>query len=145
MFYSHSIIFHPVFSDFQVSLWSEVRLLLHQVASEGIVLPSNVLSTDMLPPSWWLLKKSSISKANLVRLDIFSKIKVGLSPFKKKVFICFSDNPSKMMKNAFLFHLKSFSCSQDIWIFDLTFWACSKNGLIRDISLISKFMMTQPG
>ena len=27
---------------------------------------------------------------------------------KKKLFICFNDNPSKMMKNAFYFALKAF-------------------------------------
>ena len=27
----------------------------------------------------------------------------------------------------------------------MTFWSCRKNGLIRQIRLISKFMMSQPG
>ena len=27
----------------------------------------------------------------------------------------------------------------------MTFWSCRKNGLIRKIRLISKFMMSQPG
>ena len=35
-------------------------------------------------------------------------IKVGLSPFEKKFFICFNDSPSKMMKNASDFILKAF-------------------------------------
>ena len=30
-------------------------------------------------------------------------------------------------------------------MFVLTFWACRKNGLIRKIKLISKFMTSQPG
>ena len=33
--------------------------------------------------------------------------KVGLSPSKKKVIICFNHSPSKMMKNAFYFILKA--------------------------------------
>ena len=33
-------------------------------------------------------------------------------PKKKKIFFCFNDSPSKMMKNAF--HLKSSFCYQDI-------------------------------
>ena len=33
---------------------------------------------------------------------------------KKICFICFNDSPSKMMKNGFLFHLKSSFRSQDI-------------------------------
>ena len=40
-----------------------------------------------------------------------------------------------MMKNAFLFHLKSSFCSQDTQVFVLTFWACRKNSLIRKIRL----------
>ena len=50
---------------------------------------------------------------------------------KKILFICFSDSPPKMMKNAFYFIL--------------TFWACRKNSLIRKIRVISKFMTSQPG
>ena len=44
-------------------------------------------------------------------LDVFSchiRVKVGLSPSKKKCFICFSGSTSKMMKNAFYFLLKAF-------------------------------------
>ena len=38
--------------------------------------------------------------------------KVGLSPSKKKFFICFYDSSSKVMKNAFYFILKLFSFSR---------------------------------
>ena len=41
-------------------------------------------------------------------------VKVGLSPSQNYFFICLNDSSSKMMKNAFLFHLKSSFCSQDI-------------------------------
>ena len=34
-------------------------------------------------------------------------LKVGLSPSKKKCFICFNKSPLKMMKNAFYFILKA--------------------------------------
>ena len=34
-------------------------------------------------------------------------LKVGLSPYKEKYFICFSESPLKMMKNAFYFILKA--------------------------------------
>ena len=33
-------------------------------------------------------------------------LKVGLSPCKKKIIICFNDSPSNMMKNASYFALK---------------------------------------
>ena len=55
------------------------------------------------------------------------------------------ESPLKMMKNAFLFHLESSFRSQDIYIFVLTFWSYRKNGLIRNIRLISNFMTLQPG
>ena len=32
---------------------------------------------------------------------------MGLSPFKKVGFICFNENPSKMMKKAFYFILQA--------------------------------------
>ena len=48
-------------------------------------------------------------------------------------------------EKCFLFHLKSSFCSQDIYVFVTTFWSCRKNGLIKKIRLISKFMMSQPG
>ena len=53
-------------------------------------------------------------------------------------------NPLKMIKNAFNFILETFR-SQDIEIFVLAFWSCRKNGFIRTIRLISKFMTSQPG
>ena len=67
-------------------------------------------------------------------------IKVGLSPSKKFCFICFKND-----EKCFWFHLKSSFRSQDIYFFILTFWSCRKNGLIRKIRLISKFMTSQPG
>ena len=47
------------------------------------------------------------------------------------------ESPLKVMENAFYFILKA--------LFVLTtFWSCRKNGLIRKIGLISKFMASQP-
>ena len=43
-----------------------------------------------------------------------------------------------------LFYLKSSFCSQDIYVFALTFLVIYKNNLIRKIRLISKFMTSQP-
>ena len=45
-------------------------------------------------------------------------IKVGLSPFKKIVFIYFNESPLKMMKNAFYFMLKA------IFIFEMFTFLC---------------------
>ena len=54
------------------------------------------------------------------------------------------ERPLKMMK-TFLYHLNSSFRSQDIYIFVLTLWSCRKNGLIRNIRLISKFITSQRG
>ena len=58
------------------------------------------------------------------------RVQVGLSASKKICFIFFKESPFR---------------SQDIQIFILTFWSHRKNGLIRNIRLISKFMTSQPG
>ena len=71
-------------------------------------------------------------------------IKIGLSPFKKK-FIYFNDSPSKMMKNAFYFILKALFVLKMFNFVCLDFFVMYKNGLIGKISLISKFMASQPG
>ena len=64
-------------------------------------------------------------------------LKVGLSPFKKKI-ICFSDSPSKKMKNPFYFILKALSVLKRFKFLVLTFWECRKNGLIRKIRLTAQ-------
>ena len=88
-------------------------------------------------------------KKSVESLNKFPKILLCLNldphPPKKIVFICFNENLLKMMKNAFYFYLKSTFRSQDIQLFVLTFWKCAKNGLIRKICLISKFVTSQPG
>ena len=50
---------------------------------------------------------------------------------KKNCFIYFNQSPLKIMKNAFYFILKV--------------WTCRRNSLIRKLNLISKFMTSQPG
>ena len=54
------------------------------------------------------------------------QFKVGLSPSKKVVIVCFSESPLKMMKNAFYFMLKA--------IFVLSFWLCKVNFKICDVT-----------
>ena len=66
-----------------------------------------------------------------------------LSPCKKVCVICLIKSPLKRMKSAFLFYGKSSFRSQDIEIFVKTFWLCRKNGLVRKITLPSKFMTSQ--
>ena len=56
--------------------------------------------------------------------------------------------PFKNDEKCFLFHVKSSFCSQDIYIFILTFLSLlypQKSGLIRKLGLISKFMTSQTG
>ena len=70
---------------------------------------------------------------------------VGFSPSKKKLFVCFNDSPSKMMKNAFYLILKALFILKRYLNFVLTFWASRNNGLIRKIRLISELMTSQLG
>ena len=71
-------------------------------------------------------------------------LKVGLSPSKK--VCCLLDwKPFKIDEKCFLFQLKSFFVSQDIYIFVTFFWSCRRNGLIRNIRLTSKLITSQPG
>ena len=62
--------------------------------------------------------------------------KVGLSPSKKSCYLPWK--PFKNDKNCFF-------CSQYIEGFLMAFCSCRKNGLIRKIGLISKFITSQPG
>ena len=71
-------------------------------------------------------------------------LKVGLSPSKKVCFIRLIKSPLKVMKNVFYFIVRA-PFVLNIWIFVLTFWVMWKNGLIRKLKLISKFMTSQPG
>ena len=75
----------------------------------------------------------------------FKSFKVGLSPSKKISFYLLQRKPFKTDEKCFLLHLKSSLRSQDTETFVLTFWSCRRNGLIRQIRLISEFLTSQPG
>ena len=66
-----------------------------------------------------------------------------LSPSKQICFISFNESSLKMMKNVFYFILKTVFILKIMKLF-LTLWSCRKNSLIRNISLISKFITSQP-
>ena len=63
----------------------------------------------------------------------------------KEIWASPTEKPFKNDKKCFLFRLKSFFCSQDVYVFFTTFWSCRKSSLIRKIRLISKFMTSPPG
>ena len=67
------------------------------------------------------------------------RLKVGLSPSKKVNFICFNKSPLKMIKNVFLFHIKSSLLILKIFSFFPDFLVMQKMGLIRKLRLISEF------
>ena len=69
-------------------------------------------------------------------------LKVGLSPSKKKILFASMTALQKWWKNAFYFILKALFVLK---IFKFLSWACTKNGLIRKIRLISKFIASQHG
>ena len=51
----------------------------------------------------------------------------------------------KAPAKCFLFHLEYFFRSQVIYVFVLTLWSYRKNGLIRNIRVFLKFMLSQAG
>ena len=65
--------------------------------------------------------------------------------FQESLLYLLAWKPFKYDKKRFLFHLKSSVCSQDIYIFVWTFWSFRKNGMIRKIRLILKFMTSKAG
>ena len=89
----------------------------------------------------WLCLNHFHYQANLKLINL---LKVKLSPYKK-LFYLFQWKSVKNNEKCFYFHLKSSFRFYDIYIFVLTFRSCRKNNLIRNIRLISKFMMSKPG
>ena len=91
----------------------------------------------------WFFKLQRIARSILV-FETKKKLKIGLSLSKKICYIFYIESPLKMMKNTFYFIWKALFVLK-IFNFCLDFWSCGKNGLIRKIRLISKFMTSQPG
>ena len=54
---------------------------------------------------WWANKLAQMYTHSYTYIT--SRVKAGLSPSKKFFIICFSESPSKMMKNAFYFILRN--------------------------------------
>ena len=63
----------------------------------------------------------------------------------KNCIIYVIESPFKMIKNAFYFILKALFFLEVFNFCIMNFWSCRKNGLIRKIRIISKFMTSQPG
>ena len=81
---------------------------------------------------WW----------SLILCNHWKSLKLD-SHLPKNYFICFNESPSEMVKNAFYFILKALLVLK-MFKFCVDFFAMYKNGLIREITLISKFMTSQP-
>ena len=101
---------------------------------------SHVFFSNTLVCRFWIY--SVLSKFFMSQRDVF---KVGLSSSKKNYFYLLQWKHFKNDEKSFLFRLKSSFCSQDIYVFVSTFWSCRRNGLIRMIRLISKYLTSQPG
>ena len=69
----------------------------------------------------------------------------ALSHFRKIYFICFNESPLKMRKNVFYFILKALFVLKRFKFLFWLFGRVKKTGLIRKITLISRFMASQPG
>ena len=74
------------------------------------------------------------------------EVKAGLSPSKKSLYYLLHLKPFKNDEKCFLFILEALFVFK---IFKLSSWlfghACSKNDLIKEIRLNSKFMTSHPG
>ena len=91
--------------------------------------------------AWKSLKRSFSSKI----FALMSFLKSDSHLPKKNRFICFNDSPSKIMKNAFYFILKVLFVLKILTFSSWLFGHVEKNGLIKKMRLISKFMTSQPG
>ena len=90
------------------------------------------------------LKIVIVYSSFIEKMQTMYSIKVGLSPSIKKWFYLLQWKTFKNDKRCFLFYLKSYFHSQDIYFSVLTFWSCI-NDLVRTVMLISKFITSQPG
>ena len=151
-------IFH-IFPRFYSIMWGapsyilEVSWIMLQYSVQAICIILRWSSFDKKIGNSWKLLLIVVTESfilNVMRLldptlkhkDKFRLQSDSLSPSKKNCDIFFNESPLKMITNAFYFIFISFS---GYLIFFLTFWPSRKNGLIRNIKLISKFMISQPG
>ena len=84
--------------------------------------------------NWLLMKLEKINENLRAGRKKPLVLKLDSHLLKKIIFICFNESPLIMMKNPFF---SSYIV--------LTFWSCRRNGLIRKIRFISKFITSQPG
>ena len=129
--------FHLKF--FPMDLLNSLRLTIVEclISSKGAILTFSLLQLNR-----HLQKNSCPGLA--IRKSKYFCVNVGLSPSKNKCYLLHW----KYFKNhekCFLFHLKSSFCSQDIYVFVMIFWSCTKKDLIRKTKLTWKSMTSQPG
>ena len=126
----------------------KMRLLMFSVFSQyglackyGIILQISTynISRILFSDTWHKNCQSSkaitepwsnlLFKLNMFLACLFLDLilfKVGISPSKKVVFICFSEILLKMMKNAFYFLLIALLVLEISKLFVVTFWLCRK-------------------
>ena len=132
-----------------------IRQMLHRIYAADLIDHCSSKRREDFHSYFFMFSKTSLNK-NCWKVHRFEKkkslsvlilcsFKVGLSPSKKN-FFCFiiSWKPFKNDGKCILFHLKSSFHSQCISVFDMTFCSCRKNGLVRKIRLVSKFMASEP-
>ena len=143
---SFYLVDHGCYCYFEFILWkydlNSYQCVLIANAEDGMslifVLKNTVAAMGHNGPSMPFDFKFPFQKKSIL-------IKVVLSPSKKILWYLLDWQPFRSYEKCFLFHRKSSFRSQDISVFVATFWSCSKNSLIRKISLTAKFMTSQPG
>ena len=84
--------------------WSKINLEVYNVV--------NCSNKNLIKQFAWYFEKEKRYDIKNFFIDRVFKSDSHLP--KKFLYICFNESPFKMMKNAFLFHLKSSFRSQDI-------------------------------
>ena len=92
---------------------------------------------------WISRERKELFRSNKKKID--ENIDELMNWWKIKNWWKIADTSFKNDEKCFSFHLKSSFCSQDIQVFILIFLVMYKNGMIRKIMLILKFMTSQSG
>ena len=141
-----------------IRFWIRLSYWVSRLSGLGNCIACSRLSVQSL---LWFLELTILKKSRTwyytsfkvwslsLKLEVDGRIskylkKSGLSSPKKYCFISFNESALKIVKSVFYFILKAPFVLQ-IFTFLFCFWPCGKNGLIRKIRLILKFMTSQPG
>ena len=142
------------FSD--VNIWSAPQIFLEESLMSGtkcfikdysfityVRVPIRGLEMLIFSENGWYLSHIVLSSKSIGKglgIQNFTKVFLwkyffGLLSSKKNLCYLLDWKPFKNDEKCFLFHLENSICSQDIYVFVMTFWSCRKNDMIKKIGL----------